>query len=140
LSVDILSVDVLSVDVLRWYHVMTISNILQPHGICYGHLIYVVVFWQFFQFWYVVLREISQPWWQSPSWNTDTKRTFLNYYIPTFESYNSCVLISGLPDFSWYNIGTKMKKNIPNHHKVYQMAICKMYQMAVKYVDQTAVK
>jgi hypothetical protein len=34
----------------------------------------------------------------------------------------------GLPDFSWYNI----PKNLPNNHKI--------YQMTVKYIDQMAVK
>jgi hypothetical protein len=37
-------------------------------------------------------------------------------------------LFPGLPDFSWYNIPklgkyTKLSPNIPNVHKIYQMAV-----------------
>jgi hypothetical protein len=38
---------------------------------------------------------------------------------------------SGLPDFSWYSI-PKRGKNIPNNHKIYQMAPNYIYQIAVK--------
>jgi hypothetical protein len=42
-------------------------------------------------------------------------------------------LDSGLPDFSWY----KKPKNIPNSHKIYQMAAryTKIDNMAIKYTN-----
>jgi hypothetical protein len=30
---------------------------------------------------------------------------------------------AGLPDFSWYLLDTKTGKNVPNEHKIFQMAI-----------------
>jgi hypothetical protein len=63
-----------------------------------------------------------------------------------------CVELSGpgLPDLSWHNI--PKRENIPNGHKMYQMATnCtkwpqivpnghKIYQLSLKYTYQTAIK
>jgi hypothetical protein len=45
---------------------------------------------------------------------------------------------TGLPDFSGYNIPkrekyTKRPHNLPNRHKIYQLAVKYMYPMAIKY-------
>jgi hypothetical protein len=39
--------------------------------------------------------------------------------VPFSESESA----SGMPDFSWYNIGTKMGKTIQDFHQIYQMAV-----------------
>jgi hypothetical protein len=46
----------------------------------------------------------------------------------------------GWPDFCWYVIPkpekcTKSTKHVPNGHKISQMPLCKIFQMAIKYIN-----
>jgi hypothetical protein len=48
-------------------------------------------------------------------------------------SVGKCSPKSGLPDFSWYNVPKRGDGDAPNDHKLYQIGITYMYQMAVEY-------